>query len=485
MAYCRDDRDFIMKGAYLPLRARAKAVIWLFLCAFLPGARAAEFEVLDKLSVDGYTVLRGSADIPGGSFTVGVSTLVVKNGNIGIGTTGPAQKLEVSGGNIYMPYAASKTNGYMLNLGNDLGYIWRNYAYSDDGLFISQNWYRSDAGDANVIPNPGHATAAIQLFRDGAIRFLTGGVNTAPSARMIINSSGNAGIGTAAPGARLEVYRTGGRQLMLDDREIKFRGDSVAHISIFGPDTGKSYLTFQNTSNNSGVGTTGPDLLTITSGGNVGIGTTGPAANLEIAASNSTTKALRVFNSANAGGSNLTATIHSDQPAVIGGAYPQYTGAVLKVTAFPQDTADNLGDILRVGTGGSGDDSFVPYLIVKARNGNVGVGTTAPAAKLEVAGEIKATNVQGKLNGLKMYAGANTFANGSCGTVADPCVVNISGGGFSAAPACTISIVASDASGYTENMVIKSITTTALNLWKGNYQNEGTTMVVQWICVGS
>ena len=58
---------------------------------------AAEFEVLDRFSVDGYTVLRGSADIPGGSFAVGGSTLVVKSGNVGIGTTGPAAKLEIRG----------------------------------------------------------------------------------------------------------------------------------------------------------------------------------------------------------------------------------------------------------------------------------------------------------------------------------------------------------------------------------------------------
>ncbi len=56
---------------------------------------AAEFEVLDRFSVDGYTVLRGSADIPGGSFSVGGSTLVVKSGKVGIGTAGPIASLEI------------------------------------------------------------------------------------------------------------------------------------------------------------------------------------------------------------------------------------------------------------------------------------------------------------------------------------------------------------------------------------------------------
>ena len=59
---------------------------------------AAEFEVLDRFSVDGYTVLRGSADVPGGSFAVGGSTFIIKSGNVGIGTTAPVARLDVGGG---------------------------------------------------------------------------------------------------------------------------------------------------------------------------------------------------------------------------------------------------------------------------------------------------------------------------------------------------------------------------------------------------
>ena len=63
---------------------------------------AAEFEVLDRFSVDGYTVLRGSADITSGGFAVGISTFVVKNGNIGVGTANPGGKFEVTGGSSTM-----------------------------------------------------------------------------------------------------------------------------------------------------------------------------------------------------------------------------------------------------------------------------------------------------------------------------------------------------------------------------------------------
>ena len=72
-----------------------RVFIFFLVCGFelfTQGARlsAVEFEILDKFSVDGYAVLRGSADIPGGSFAVGVSTFVVRGGDVGIGTVNPA-----------------------------------------------------------------------------------------------------------------------------------------------------------------------------------------------------------------------------------------------------------------------------------------------------------------------------------------------------------------------------------------------------------
>ena len=81
------------------MRFTEKVLVTALLAA-LPGMAsvcAAEFEVLDRFSVDGYSVLRGSADIPGGSFAVGGATFVVKAGNVGIGATATNHKLRVLG----------------------------------------------------------------------------------------------------------------------------------------------------------------------------------------------------------------------------------------------------------------------------------------------------------------------------------------------------------------------------------------------------
>ena len=73
-------------------------ILFSAILASLPAApliHAAEFEVLDRFSVDGYAVLKGSADIPGGSFTVGGSSFTVQYGKVGIGTTVPRASLHV------------------------------------------------------------------------------------------------------------------------------------------------------------------------------------------------------------------------------------------------------------------------------------------------------------------------------------------------------------------------------------------------------
>ena len=102
-----------MKRSYLPIRLIIRGVICTFLCQVRPCIHAAEFEILDRFSVDGYSVLKGSADIPGGNFTVGGSTLVVKGGNVGIGTAAPGARLDVQG---------MDTQAYNLTVGTSTAY---------------------------------------------------------------------------------------------------------------------------------------------------------------------------------------------------------------------------------------------------------------------------------------------------------------------------------------------------------------------------
>ena len=241
-------------------------------------AYAAEFEVLDKLSVDGYTVFRGSADISG-SFAVGGSTFVVKGGNVGIGTTAPSARfhvaadsnsalvisnaagtgnlLKISGNNSLdaaSPGIRSDGGSLILNAGA-AGNLFLNYGIANAinmgntalswnggaGLFAriySANSAAAQEGILNVFSNSaqgadrggsislsgnystvnsvdfaqiaGRKENATDSNTAGYLQLLTrpNGGNLTEAVR--ITSAGNVGIGTAGPGARLDVYRPSG-----------------------------------------------------------------------------------------------------------------------------------------------------------------------------------------------------------------------------------------------------------------------------------
>jgi len=260
---------------------------------------------------------------------------------------------------------------------------------------------------------------------------------------MRITGSGNVGIGTMDPKGKLHAVET---------------------------NLNNSYIFVASTATDSGS-----YKVVVSTTGNVGIGTTAPNAKLDVSGSlratsltNNITSSAFVMNVGSANGSTGSPAV-----ALWGVSDTYYPGAVHLITQngniqFYNYNGSSWSELMRITSGG-----------------NVGIGTTSPEEKLEVNGDIKANNFKGKLNGLKIYAGVRTFSSGSCGdSVNSPCQVDISGGGFSGTPVCTITMQNIDSTGYTENMVIKSVSSTALYLWKGQYQNEGTTMIVNWICVG-
>ena len=139
-------------------------------------------------------------------FNSGGSTRFQVNGNgrVGIGTASPTHQLHVAGGDIYIPYpGAGSTDGFRMNLGNWDGYIWRNQtgAFTND-LVISTNYELTDGG-ADLIPNAGAGTGAITCC--GAIKFMTGAVNTPPTTKMQILNTGEVGIGRSPSVNILEV----------------------------------------------------------------------------------------------------------------------------------------------------------------------------------------------------------------------------------------------------------------------------------------
>jgi len=253
------------------------------------------------------------------------------NGNVGIGTTSPSTKLHVNG--------QSRFDGLM-NLA------------TNSGIEI--------AGDDGNILNIGSPYGvALSTSTDSAgVGFLTNNIW-----RMGINGNGNVwidgnvGIGTTNPSGKLEVVGS----TYLDGHTwvngILALGDNQgAGIAEFGTDG----LGFR-------VGDIS-DKVVIDNNGNVGIGTTSPLAKLHVAGS-IRANGIGIGDYAGSWGLNVTGS-----NILLRSQDPRFYIADYTTTGF-------------IGTDNAGNIQIAPDAVVSTtfnRNGNVGIGTTSPDARLSV-----------------------------------------------------------------------------------------------------
>jgi hypothetical protein len=195
----------------------------------------------------------GAAD--GGSAVLSDSKVTITyDGNMGIGTTGPSAKLEVVQNQAAYSYFdfRNQTNGG--------GVVWRQ---------IVRN-----------IANSGDATVDLAKLIGGGFAINNGDTHASnftsfsvgASERMRIDASGNMGIGTTSPGARLETYNsTGGTQAIR--MNTNFAGGNYIDINPFIAGVSNGGYS---------ISANGVIQMVIAVGGNVGIGTTAPGYKLEV-----------------------------------------------------------------------------------------------------------------------------------------------------------------------------------------------------------
>jgi hypothetical protein len=126
---------------------------------------------------------------------------IASNGNVGIGTSSPSEKLEVSGSNILSiklsrnntdaTYVTTLTNNYSSSLGTEL-----------------------KSGTHNILTH-GNSTGTALNFTNGAMTF-----NFRNSEYMRITESGNVGIGNTSPGSRLVVASTTAENAVINTMKI-------------------------------------------------------------------------------------------------------------------------------------------------------------------------------------------------------------------------------------------------------------------------
>ena len=262
---------------------------------------------------------------------------------VGIGTTNPGTaKLAVMGGNVGIGTTSPENS---------------------DGWGMVLDVYGS--GHAKSIVTAGTIQTGVFSHTSGYYGAPAGGIIgtksnhplsfiTNATTKMTISSSGNVGIGTTSPGGKLHVYATA-----QNNRTITADGGNTAVFLVSNLGTGgynplsqagDAGIIYQGNAINTGslvIGQWSNSArgIRIDSTGNVGIGTTSPA------------KKLDVVGDIQASGS----------------IYGTYAGNI---------SATNVSAGTFASSTGGGNFTFPANLYI---NGNVGIGTTNPGAKLTVA----------------------------------------------------------------------------------------------------
>ena len=310
---------------------------------------------------------------------------ITSAGKVGIGTTSPNQKLTIKGTDQYVatehtsyPWGGTQTIG--LKTGTD----------ATAGLLDFRRW----VGSAAI-----HGTALItQKNSDGGygldFRVDTQSSNTvATTSRMFLSQSGEVGIGTISPSAKLHINQdnaapglkvdggSGGVALATFARDVGATGSSISinaqsnFPQIQFANTGNTFSIGGDTSGNfkisdaNAIGTN--DRITIDNTGNVGIGTTSPSQKLSVAPDTDVSAEIGKAHIGQVGFNDYAGFSHVDQNTQQGYALIQQADGSTYMNA-------NTGKNIRFRIANSDK-------MILNSSGNVGIGTTSPAAKLDIS----------------------------------------------------------------------------------------------------
>jgi hypothetical protein len=249
------------------------------------------------------------------------------------------------------------------------------------------------------------------------IRFFTGA--NGANERMRITSGGNVGIGTTAPLAPLTVIgpnaTTNTTATPTSYGGIAFSNNVDSTLVLRNLGSGQSQITTDAVGRFLTFGTGAfQERLRIDSSGNVGIGTTAPSYLLNVGGTSVTTGGFGGLNSTISQLISQTASGKYTQLAIQGPsnggeAVQFYDGSGVAVADFGMDNfGGGLGFINRKNSG------FIQYFTTTSGgstgermridgNGNVGIGTTSPTARLNLGAGTATANT----SPLKFTAGTN------------------------------------------------------------------------------
>jgi hypothetical protein len=283
----------------------------------------------------------------------GTGTVMTINtsGNIGIGTTSPANKLTVSASNTGTQITTTPV-GKFINTGN-----------SFSKLIVGSDNSNFDAV-LSMDNNSTLANTKLRIYIGNGTNATTGHSND----HIVLQGNGNVGIGTNSPSSKLQVS---GDAYVTEEfgQGVAIANKVTTYGAEFRSSGASAQVFFGRSGNDIGSGAIGADSsyvfrvwkptdfsqpFVIEQGGNVGIGTTSPDSKLDVKGP-----------SATPADGNQTLSITNS------------TGG----TQLNLGTAENSYGWIEAREG-----STLRNLLINPNGGNVGIGVTDPDAKLEIKG---------------------------------------------------------------------------------------------------
>ena len=309
---------------------------------------------------------------------------IESDGNVGIGTTSPSYKLDVDD---------SQANSTIARFRDNSGATQQTLSISSiaTGMQIRSAY---STGISNQL----------DIQTAGGNSFLTLSTNSAE--RLRINSSGNVGIGVTSPLVKTQIstnLSSGSVQdalLLSQNTATSSSGQGVKmYLSSFNSITRAAAIeAIAGSSNDHSLGfytnsafAPPAERLRIDSSGNVGIGTTSPSEKFEVTgntildASNANLK-IKAGTTGTKGDIQWTFNSDSTVYASVGIEYDnRATDGFLIDSGYPI-TIDTAGAYTRFSRNGA------EHMRINS-SGNVGIGTTSPAFKLDISGSLRASSV--------------------------------------------------------------------------------------------